>query len=580
MKRTFISLITLLAAILALVYAFRRRLIGWWLDLPPGQYNLTVTRNVPIPMPDGVILRADHYQPKPAGLYPTILIRTPYGRGLEAMALNFVFYAYCFAQHGYHVVIQGGRGRFDSEGEFTAFVDEAADGQATVDWLATQPWFNGEVGLWGPSYLGYVQWAIAIQGSPHVKALLPSVTFSQPFTVIHADGALALDTLLREIVTFEAMGNDGVGLHSWLGHISLARQARKLSAAFNHLPLLEADTLVRGQPDPEYRQGIIHLDPTDPYWQRVDYSADLGQITAPTLFVSGWYDLFLRETLRDYTTLKRAGRTPYLVIGPWIHMEPNRARESLRSGLIWFDTCLKGAAHPSATSHRLQKKPVKLYVMGAKAWRELDSWQPSNTETAWFLQPQGRLSAQPPPPNAPPDQYQYNPADPTPALGGPLLLPPCGPMDNRPLEVRPDVLTYTTPPLPQAVEIMGTARLTLYVHSTLAHTDFFGRLCDVQPNGRSLNICDGLLRLTPDQGQRQADGSRLIEIKLWPTAYHFQPGHRLRLQLSSGAHPRWSRNLGTGEPVATGTKMLIADQTIYHDEQHPSTLWLPVPVGE
>jgi putative CocE/NonD family hydrolase len=191
----------------------------------------------------------------------------------------------------------------------------------------------------------------------------------------------------------------------------------------------------------------------------------------------------------------------------------------------------------------------------------------------------GRLAATPPPEDAPPDHYRYDPADPTPNIGGPLIFPPAGAQDQRPLEARPDVLCYTTDPLPADLEVIGPVRLELYVRSSRAHTDFVGRLCDVAPNGRSVNICEGLTRLEPGCGTPHPDGSLRITVDLYPTAHCFREGHRIRLHVASGGHPRWARKLGTGEPLATGTHMAPATQTIYHDAAHPAVLVLPVTAG-
>jgi putative CocE/NonD family hydrolase len=175
-----------------------------------------------------------------------------------------------------------------------------------------------------------------------------------------------------------------------------------------------------------------------------------------------------------------------------------------------------------------------------------------------------------------PDQYTYDPADPTPNVGGALLSRHAGAHDNRQLEARADVLTYTTAPLTEPLEIIGPIQLTLYVQSGQAYTDFVGRLCDVQPDGRSLNICDGFFRVEPGQARRISDGTLCIEMALAPTAYRFQPGHCLRLQIASGAHPRIARNLGTGESLIRETKMVTAEQTLFHDQAHPTALTLPV----
>jgi len=180
------------------------------------------------------------------------------------------------------------------------------------------------------------------------------------------------------------------------------------------------------------------------------------------------------------------------------------------------------------------------------------------------------------PPESGPDRYRYDPADPTPAVGGISLSANAGPKDNRALEARADVLSYTSAPLAEAVEVIGSVSAELFIQSSLAHTDFFARLCDVDPAGKSINVCDGLQRLRPGQPAAEADGLRRVSLTLWPTAYRFQPGHRLRVQVSSGAHPRFARNLGSGEPLATGTTLQAAEQAVYHDPSHPSAILLPV----
>jgi putative CocE/NonD family hydrolase len=190
----------------------------------------------------------------------------------------------------------------------------------------------------------------------------------------------------------------------------------------------------------------------------------------------------------------------------------------------------------------------------------------------------GELSVDQPVGQSPPAVYTFDPADPTPNIGGPLLSMGAGSYDNRPLEERPDVLTYTTQPLKEHLDVIGPIRLALFVTSSLPYSDFFGRVCDVHPDGRSMNICDGLLRLEPDNIMPQADGTLKIELEIISTAHRFLKDHRLRLQVSSGAHPRFARNLGTGEPLPTATRMVATQQTIYHDADHPSRLMLPVAI--
>ena len=572
-KRTVIGLLGLTLAALG-AYRFRRQIIGRLLGLPPAQYATGVERNIRVPMPDGVGLMADHYFPKVTGAFPTILIRSTYGRGSDIggpLGLMMRFIGTRFAERGYHVIIQTTRGRFDSEGETEPFVDAAPDGRATLDWIARQAWFDGNVGMWGQSYLGYVQWAVAAGAPPYLKALVPSVTTSQFRSVLYPDGAFGLDTFLRWVFMVETMDSRDIR-SKWeiMQRLNAYTIGRLLAPAFQHLPIVEADTVAVGAPLSYYRNWLTHSRPDDPYWKQMDYSSGLSRVTVPVHLVSGWYDLILRELIADYTTLKAAGRSPYLTVGPWAHTDPGGLVGALREGIIWFDAHLKG------DRRRLREKPVRIYVMGAQEWREMDSWPPPARETRYFLRANRQLSTEGPEADSPPDQYCYDPADPTPSVGGPLLMPPSGPADNRALEARPDVLCCTTLALGADAEVIGSVRLELYVRSSLAHTDFFGRLCDVYPDGRSINICDGLFRAAPGKGEPQPDGSLRIEVDMWATAHRFRRGHCLRLQVSSGAHPRWSRNLGTGEPIATGTKMLVADQTIYHDRAHPSALILPV----
>ncbi len=546
-----------------------RQTLARWLGLPTPQYEVDVETNIAIPMPDGVILRADHYFPRPAGLYPTILIRTPYGRTAAGGLLNrgMVSLLRCFAERGYHVLIQDTRGRFDSEGTFEPLAYEESDGWATVEWLAGQAWFNGVLGMWGASYLGYVQWAVASRAPSCLKALVPVLAFSRGYGAAYMDGAPALDLALNALFLFDTLGNrersPKEARRRWL------RREKILSPAFRHLPLLEADRIALGRAIPFYRSGALRPEADDPFWQALDHRPGPGWAGPAVHLISGWYDLFLRDLLADYAALREAGCSPYLTIGPWYHMDLTWVTEALREGLAWFDAHLKGQGE------RLRERPVRLYILGADEWREMEDWPPAASTTRLYLHSHGLLAPEPPAEPSPPDRYRYDPADPTPNLGGGLLFPPAGPMDNRPLEARPDVLTYTTPPLERDLEVIGPVRLQLYVRSSLAHTDFFGRLCDVYPSGRSINLCDGLFRIEPGRGERLADGTLHIEVDMWATACRFRRGHRLRLLVASGAHPRWARNLGLGEPPATATRMAVALQEVYHDPEHPSVLLLP-----
>jgi putative CocE/NonD family hydrolase len=555
------------------LYQFRRQLFSRLLHLRPARYKVMVSRNLQIPMSDGVILYADLYAPRETRLFPTILIRTPYGRNRTSGVTGFLpdFVAQRFAERGYNVVVQDVRGRFDSGGEFVPFVNEASDGRTTLDWLERQSWFNGVLGMWGQSYVGYVQWALAVGGPLYLKALVPSLSGSSIPISGFQEHVLGMDMLFRWIMDLEAFDHqDRPG--RWLKWLRMAPglQDRILKRAFYHLPLLEADRKLVGEPLAYYQDWLTHADPQDGYWRAINFSPLVGKTTAAVNLVSGWYDIFLRETLSDYMNLRASSHSPYLTIGPWSHLDADCLWESVRQGIIWFDAILKG------DRRRLRKLPVHIYIMGAGVWREMESWPPLAQETHYYLQGQGDLSLSPPPEDVPPDTYRYDPNDPTPNLGGPLMSRQAGSYDNRRLEARSDVLTFTTQKLERDLEVIGPLRLRLYARSNRVTCDFFARLCDVYPDGRSMNVTDGILRLLPGEAASQADGSMPINIELWPTAYCFIKGHSLRLQIASGAFPRFDRNPGTNEPFGAAVRLLPSEQTVYHDRQHPSVLILPV----
>jgi putative CocE/NonD family hydrolase len=565
-----------------------RRLLALALRLPPPRYAVSVERDIALTMPDGVVLMADRYWPAIPDPYPTVLIRTPYGRGLEAPGITgrgMMLAARLFAERGYAVIAQTVRGRFDSGGAFDPRVHEPMDGRATMEWIAAQPWFNGALGMWGASYLGFVQWAVAADAPPYLKALVPAFTGARSAPRYHPDGAFALLSTLEWLQVLEGgyflgEANGGSGRRTWRAFLAewmadaRRRDPRRVTAALApallHLPLVESDAVALGKPVPFFQDMLTHRPPDDSYWLARDFSAGIPRVRVPISLVGGWYDLFLRDVLNDYAALRAAGQAPNLTIGPWTHTDLGGILASIREALRWFAIHLQG----ETSVERAQ--PVRLFVMGANEWRNVASWPPAARTTRYYLHGDGALSAAEPTPNEPPDHYRYDPADPTPTFGGPVLMPPSGAVDNRPLAARRDVLCYTTAPLAIALDVIGPVRLELYARSSVAYTDFFGRLCDVAPDGRSINVCDGLLRVLPGTGEPQPDGSLRIEVEMWATAQRFRRGHRLRLLVASGAHPRWARNLGTGEPVATGTRMISAEQTIYHDQAHPSALVLPV----
>jgi putative CocE/NonD family hydrolase len=518
----------------------------------PLTRDLIIERDLPVPMPDGTVLLADRWAPRTGGdKLPVALVRTPYGRG----ALMTEGPVRPLAERGFQVILQSVRGTFGSGGVFEPMRHEREDGLATLEWVVNQPWFGDSIVLVGASYLGYAQWAVADRLPPEVKAMIPQVT----------DAALTLDFLRPDSYSLETPFGLGVllaGQERRLGVLRGLMEAGKTRRAMSTLPLSEADVAAIGRRS-DYIQDILRHDADDPYWAAIDHRRRVAETTVPVSSVGGWYDVFLPGQLRDFSVLRQAGRSGRLTVGPWTHlsMDGITMREVLEFGLA----CARGAEPP-------KRGPVRLYVMGEEAWRDFESWPPPGySPRPFYLGPEGALAAEPPAADSAPDGYRYDPADPTPAIGGVRIIRgSAGRVDNTALEARPDVLTYTTTPLELDVEVIGEVSAQIWFRSSLPRADVFVRLCDVDPDGKSWNICDGLTSLS------DADQVTAATVRLWPTAHRFKAGHRIRVQVSSGSFPRYARNPGTGEPRATATRLVAADQFVYHDPAHPSAIILPV----
>jgi uncharacterized protein len=517
---------------------------------PPATRDVVVHRDLRVPMPDGVELLADRWAPRVGGEgLPTALIRTPYGRSGPIGALL----ARPLAERGYQVLIQSTRGGFGSGGAFDPMRQEREDGLATLDWVVRQPWFGDAIVLYGLSYLGFVQWAVADRLPPQVKAMITEVT----------ESALTLEFLRPDGLSLETPFGWGVLVDVQERRFALLRrlvQGRRTARALRTLPLDQADVAAIGHRS-DYIQDVLAHTADTPRWAEFDHRHRVADVTAPVSSIGGWYDIFLPGQLRDFRVLQEAGLPARLTIGPWVHgqLTGTAVTEALEFGLAHA----RGERPP-------QRPPVRLYVMGEDAWRDVDTWPPSGYQPKrYHLHADGALAADVPA-ESPPDRYRYDPADPTPAAGGARLGKGSGRVDNTALEARPDVLTYTTPVLDEDVEVIGDVSAEIWFSSTLPHADVFVRLCDVDPRGRSHNVCDGLTSLTT------ADEPGRVTVALWPTAHRFRRGHRVRVQVSSGAFPRYARNPGTGEPHATATVLRTADQSVHHDPAHPSAIILPV----
>jgi len=569
-----------------------------------------VEHNTPVVMRDGTVLRADLYRPAEGGPFPVLLIRNPYGELMVRPAAPVL----PAIERGLAVVVQHCRGNATSDGDFVPFENEAADGVDTLEWCARQPWCSGSVGMLGPSYLGMVQLAAASQAPKALKCLVPIVTPADYHSgVVYRQGAVQLGQLLgwhtlksgQTLIYRAAAGEDiSADLPALLGHMA------NPAASYAQLPIREAPAVSRILPT--WQKWLDHEE-RDTFWQGLSYAAGRDRITAPALHVGGWFDLFLGGTLDNFVTLSRRAATEHarrnqrLLIGPWTHTDQTGTAGERHFGLLASAQAIQldqlqldflsrflvpGSKEPDGP-------PVKLFVMGENAWRDEHEWPLARTQwTRWYLHAGGSLSRDTPSGTnragqpAGPSRYVYDPHDPVPTAGGPTLMSGGpgggvswmpGPRDQREVEARADVLSFTSDPLTEDVEVTGPVTVTLHAATSAADTDFTAKLVDVWPDGRALGVVDGIVRARYRDGSGQArpiTPGQVCEytIDLVATSQLFPAGHRLRVDISSSNFPCFDRNPGNGAPAATATEddFVIAEQTIYHDDRHPSCITLPV----
>ncbi|GGY11079.1 hydrolase [Streptomyces hiroshimensis] len=497
-----------------------------------------------VPAADGSPLRTDHYFPRTQGDFPTLLVRSPYGRGLPWSPM----YGVLFAEQGFHVVIQSCRGTGGSGGRFDLWRNEAADGLATVSWLREQPWFTGTLGTVGPSYLGYVQWALALDPPPELKAMVVQVGLHDPYALFHAGGALHLENAL---VVGAGMTYQHQGVLPFTRAVlRLQRRLREITTA---RPLRGAHVSALGEV-PWLDDVMTHPDAGDPYWHGASLAGAAERLDIPTALITGWHDALADQTFEQYGRLRRAGCETSLLVGPWTHTSALQQGwpEVFSESLAWL------RAHLCDDPAGLRPTPVRVHVGGEGTWRDLDDWPPASGMTAWFPAANGALTRQTPGEPTPLTTFRYDPADPTPSLGGPVLSRGAGPRDNKALEARDDVLTFTSAPLAGPVDVLGPVSARLRLSTDTGCADVFARLCDVDAQGRSFNVCDGLTALRTT-GQSLSE----VTVPMSSTAHRFAAGHRIRLQISGGAHPRFARNPGTGEPAADATGLTPVHITLH-----------------
>jgi uncharacterized protein len=532
---------------------FAGRAVSRLLRLPPHTSDFRVERGLRVPMRDGVDLIADHYVPdtdRPAG---TLLVRGPYGRGFPVSLL----FAAVYAARGYHVLVQSVRGTFGSGGEFTPMVHEKADGADTAAWLRDQPWFTGSFATVGLSYLGFTQWAMLEDPPPELAAAVIAVGPHDFRASSWGTGSFSLNDFLgwSHMVAHQEDPGRAAAL------IRQVRSRRAVARATAGLPLGESARGLLGSGAPWFESWLEHQDADDPFWAGLRATDALDRVTVPVLLVSGWQDLFLEQSLAQYRHLRDRGVPCALTVGPWTHthLMTKGAATVVGETLDWLATHLGGA--PAR-----RPSPVRAFVNG-DGWLELPDWPPAMPEQEMFLHPGHRLAGAAPDPAAPSSSFTYDPTDPTPTIGGRLLSPDAGYRDDSRLARRADVLTFTGEPLTEDLYVAGTPVIELAHSCDNPHNDVFVRLGHVDERGRSRNVSDGYLR------PGGVDGT--VRIELDAVAHRFPAGSRLRVLVAGGSHPRFDRNLGTGDAPLHGSTVVPATHTVHHGAGGVSRLVLP-----
>ncbi|MDT4998047.1 MAG: uncharacterized protein QOK12_152 [Mycobacterium sp.] len=529
------------------------RVLARALKVPPPTTDFTVRRAVAVPMRDGVDLVADHYAPQTSNPAGTVLVRCPYGRAFPVSSLLGAAYA----ARGYHVVIQSVRGTFGSGGDFTPMIHEVADGADTVAWLRDQPWFTGTFATIGLSYLGFTQWALLMDPPPEMVAAVISVGPHDFSAATWGTGAFTLNDFLGWSDMVSHQEDSGALMNG----VRQARSRRTVAHAANQVPMGDAGRTLLGTGAPWWESWVTQPDGGDSFWDAVRLTDALDRVDIPVLLFSGWQDLFVEQTLEQFRHLRGRNVTTALTVGPWTHTElmTKGAPTVLRESLAWLDGHLGGKPVTP-------RSPVRAYVTKGD-WLELPDWPPAMPEHVLYLQPAHRLSETPPDAAAPPSTFTFDPADPTPTIGGRLLSPEGGYRDDTRLALRGDVLDFTGDPLPADLYLVGSPVVELSHSCDNPYNDLFVRVSEVDANGRSTNVCDGFVRLATDSGT--------VRLELDPVAYRFTAGSRIRVLIAGGSHPRFVRNLGTDEPPISGRRMAPATHTVHHGAQGASLLVLP-----
>ncbi len=601
-----------------------------FLDFAPLQPQFEV-RRVPsrqVPMRDGVRLSTDLYFPVGApNRAPVILIRTPYDKSQLVGSRTVEM----FASQGFVVAVQDHRGKYESEGEFFAYPDtDRQDGYDTVEWLVNQSWSSGKIGTYGCSYLGEVQYELAAMRHPNHIAAIPQ-SGASPYDQGHWWGfgfrsagafelaaALAWNRMAASKVHYGPPPH--VDREAWFASEAAAYFSTRpnvpeidLMAVLKSLPVVDMIDKAKSPPT-EFANWVSH-ERDDPYWDRQGRVTEDDRFDLPALHVNSWYDPLTRgsfdmvDLFKRHSLSARSRNNQVLIMLPTSHCRSESATAQIIVGernmgdarlayeriyLSWFRHWLMGGQFSENDIQVEALPPFILYVMGKNRWRTAHSWPIEGTSfRTYYFDSGGKANSrygdgvltESVPGDSPPDHYSYDPEVPTPARGGSICCTggavPEGAVDQRPLEVRSDLLAYTTAPLKSGLEVTGPIHARLYVSSDAPDTDFVVKLTDVAPDGTSYIIQEGIMRARYRQGYdsqvMMADGELYeIEVDLQATSNWFAPGHRIRVLVASANFPRWDRNLNTGGKNWDESEGIVANNTIHHSAQYPSHIVLPV----
>ncbi len=507
-------------------------------------------KTVTIPMDDGVLLSTDIYLPKKHGNFPVVLVRTPYNKRLEE------WMGKAYKLFGIAVVIQDVRGRYASEGTFYPFINERSDGLSTLKWIREQPWSDGTIAGWGASYVGYTQWAI----SDSLDYLTLLLTGARMHDFVYPGGLFSLQTAI--VWGFQNASGESTSI-----------SAEKLHDASLILPISAADDSTIQ--DIDFVNDWIAHESADDYWRKMDFRgiSDAGMIS-----MAGWYDIFLTTQISDFEALNAAGNNNNrLIIGPWCHgpqAEKNEYGGLKKTGnprmiFKYVKNELKGKKNKLKRPFYDEK--YNLFIMEKNEYVGSDVWPPKETEiTPYYIGSDHYLGSGIPLQNGT-FQYVYDPSDPYPSHGGTILGADVGPAKQNENTGRKDQLVFDMQELKEPLILLGPISASLWLSSDAPCTDFLVCLEDVFPDGKIINIQEGGTKVTFG-----TDDPQKTDISVWATGYQLNPGHRLRVVITSSWFPRFNRSLNTCEPSFDAIDMQKAMQKVLYGPDKPSCINLPV----